>query len=140
MREYLRHPSNIPVEVEVVERRERRSAQACDVSIAGLCCEVDKPVQPGSDVTFKVPSLSVDYTGHGRVVWCKPSAGRYQLGIEFCSGRDAYRARMVEQICQIEDYRCRVAECEGRSLDGEEAAAEWISRFAATFHQRFAAQ
>ncbi len=138
MREYMRHPSNIPVDVKVTGKQELCNAQALDVSIAGLCCEVDAPVEPGCMVNFSVPSLSFDYTGEGRVVWCRPKKGRYQLGIEFCSGRDAYRARMVEQVCQIEAYRRRVEECEGRRLDGEEAAAEWISRFAAKFYQQHA--
>jgi hypothetical protein len=138
MREYLRHPSNIPVDVEVIEEPGVCPAQACDVSVAGLCCQVETPVKPGCDIRFRVPSLSFDYTGLGRVVWCRRRGQQYQLGIEFCSGRDAYRARMVEQVCQIEAYRQQVAENEGRLLTGEEAAAEWIDRFAADFDKRFA--
>ena len=40
---------------------------------------------------------------------------------------------MVEQVCQIEHYRQAVLRQEGRALDGEAAAPEWIARYAADF-------
>lgn len=40
---------------------------------------------------------------------------------------------MVEQVCYIENYRQEVLRKEGRQLDGEAAAREWIDRFAASF-------
>jgi hypothetical protein len=40
---------------------------------------------------------------------------------------------MVEQLCHIEHYRKEVRDTEGRILDGEAAAREWISKFAAKF-------
>jgi hypothetical protein len=40
---------------------------------------------------------------------------------------------MVEQICHIERYRNDVAQREGRQLTAEEAALEWISRYASSF-------
>jgi hypothetical protein len=40
---------------------------------------------------------------------------------------------MVEQLCQIEDYKAKVLAGEGRLLDGEQAAREWIRKFARRF-------
>ncbi|WP_300318347.1 hypothetical protein [Accumulibacter sp.] len=40
---------------------------------------------------------------------------------------------MVEQIQHIEHYRQEVLLVEGRTLDGDSAALEWISRYAALF-------
>jgi hypothetical protein len=40
---------------------------------------------------------------------------------------------MVEQVCHIEEYRRTVQRLEGRELSAEEAAFEWIHRFAAQF-------
>jgi hypothetical protein len=40
---------------------------------------------------------------------------------------------MIEQICHIESYRRDVAQQEGRQLTTEEAAVEWISRYASSF-------
>jgi len=48
--------------------------------------------------------------------------------MQFVAPKDACAARMVEQICHIEDYRNRVREIEGRTLDGEQVALQWISK------------
>jgi hypothetical protein len=40
---------------------------------------------------------------------------------------------MVEQVCAIEQYRGEVLENEGRELTAQEAAAEWIGRYAGRF-------
>jgi hypothetical protein len=40
---------------------------------------------------------------------------------------------MVEQIYHIEQYKLRVWEQEHRQLTSEQAAAEWIKKYADTF-------
>lgn len=45
---------------------------------------------------------------------------------------NAFKARMVEQVCQIKKYH-QTLEQQGRVLSIEEAAMEWISRYAADF-------
>lgn len=40
---------------------------------------------------------------------------------------------MVEQLCHIEHYKAEVLAREGRQLDGEQAAREWIRKFAHGF-------
>ena len=44
----------------------------------------------------------------------------------------AFSTRMVEQVQHIKHYRQEVLRVEGRVLDDESAALEWITRFAAT--------
>ena len=55
------------------------------------------------------------------------------MGVQFLDATDAFRARMVEQVCTIERYRTQVREQEGRELSAHEAAAEWIGKFAGRF-------
>ena len=57
----------------------------------------------------------------------------YEVGVEFVMPDDEYRARMVEQLCYIEHYKRRVQAREGRELSGEQAAREWIEKYAAHF-------
>lgn len=49
------------------------------------------------------------------------------------TGQDAFRLRMLEQIRQIGRYRQDVLRDTGRLLTPEEAAREWIDRYAASF-------
>lgn len=47
--------------------------------------------------------------------------------------REAFRARMESQCRQIESYRRAVCEESGREISLEDAAKEWIERYAASF-------
>jgi len=49
------------------------------------------------------------------------------------SDQDAFRLRMLDQIRQIGKYRQAVLKETGKLLTPEEAALEWIERYAATF-------
>jgi hypothetical protein len=40
---------------------------------------------------------------------------------------------MVEQVCAIDRYRRQVLEQEGRTLSRDEAASEWITKYAGRF-------
>ena len=68
-----------------------------------------------------------------RVAWCRKDNEHYEIGIEFLDRDEATSARIVEQVCHIEHYKQEVRESEGRDLSSEEAAREWIKRFAASF-------
>ena len=45
---------------------------------------------------------------------------------------DAFKTRMLAQVLQIRKYK-EVLEKQGRKLSIDEAAIEWISRYAADF-------
>jgi hypothetical protein len=44
-----------------------------------------------------------------------------------------FATRMVAQVQHIKHYRQEVLRVEGRVLDDDSAALEWIERYAATF-------
>ncbi len=44
-----------------------------------------------------------------------------------------FATRMVAQVQHIKHYRQEVLRLEGRVLDDDSAALEWIERYAATF-------
>jgi len=48
-------------------------------------------------------------------------------------GADAFRSRMEQQCHQIKQYRQSMLRESGRLLSLNEAALEWIERYAATF-------
>ena len=49
------------------------------------------------------------------------------------AGQDTFRHRMEQQCNQIRQYRQAVLRESGRLLSPDEAALEWIERYAATF-------
>jgi hypothetical protein len=52
---------------------------------------------------------------------------------EELSGDELFRSRMESQCQQIRQYRVKVLEETGRLLSPDQAALQWIERFAATF-------
>jgi hypothetical protein len=131
-RAYIRHPSRIPIEITAAGadggRRRLRN-----VGFGGLACESARPLPPGAVVSVRIPNVLPPFETRAKVVWCREHGAGYEVGVQFAAPEDAYAARMVEQICHIEDYRNRVRETEGRALDEEQAALEWISKHAKGF-------
>jgi len=104
-----------------------------NVGLGGLAFLSSRPLNVLQRVRVSIPVLDQNFHVIGNVAWCEKSDQGYEIGVEFEKRRDAFRLRMVEQICHIEDYRQQVELLEGRKLDAREAAEEWISRFARDF-------
>ncbi len=135
MRRFVRHPTDIPIDISVicVGQHEDIHCAMTDVSQGGLSCLVDHAVSVGSFVDVCIHSVSPEYHGQGQVVWCHSENDQYEIGVKFASTNEAFKARMVQQVCQIEHYKNIIYEREGRLLDGNQAAAEWIAKCAADF-------
>lgn len=135
MRTYIRHPTSIPIQVCAGGDEESR-VRVRNLSAGGLCFITDKPVKVGTLVEFDIPITKPGYHGRGVIVWRRErSSTQYEVGVRFTSDDEFFRTRMVEQVCQIEDYRQRLA-LKGRQLSSEEAALEWIERYSASFDRR----
>jgi len=137
-RQFYRHPADIPIEI----RRGADSpapvggtdtAHVQNVSVGGLAVDMEQCLDKGEIVEIHIPFVKPPFEAHGRVVWCHKADGSYEMGVQFLDASDAFRARMVEQVCHIEQYKRDVREKEGRVLATNEAAREWITKFAARF-------
>jgi hypothetical protein len=133
MRQFIRHPVDIPIEVASTDQTVRAEPHLLNVSLGGLAFQSDVEFAAGLIVEVRIPLVRPMFETRARVVWCRARDGRHQLGVEFLDPEDAFRVRMVEQICHIEDYKNMVHRSEGRLLSMEEAAQEWIDKFAAHF-------
>jgi len=136
VRSYIRHPSEIPVEIELCPAgtcRQAVDSRLRDVGIGGISFVMQTGVRIGTLVRVRIPVVDPCFEALGRVTHVDREAGRFVVGVGFLDQADVYRARMVEQICHIEHYRREVWRREGRRLSTEEAAREWIERHAAAF-------
>ena len=104
-----------------------------NVSLGGLAFMSQKPLEVLQRVRVCIPLLRQDNHLVGNVVWCEKNTRGYEIGIEFEKSRDVFRLRMIEQICHIEHYRKEVERLEGRMLTSQEAAGEWIPKYAGDF-------
>jgi hypothetical protein len=137
IRKFIRHPADIPIQVllDWVGEDEDDSADQTltNVSLGGLSFLSEQPIELLKRVKVSVPVLNHENFLIGTVVWCRQSEGNYEIGLEFDSAQDMFRLRMVEQICHIEHYRREIERVEHRHLTSQQAAKEWISRYAGDF-------
>jgi Tfp pilus assembly protein PilZ len=132
VRVYVRHPSEFPVELRQGGGSRVTRERLHDLSNGGLCCRSSTPFEAGERVRVRIPVGDPGFEGEGRVAWCRPHDRGYRVGIEFVGEDEAFRARMVEQVCHIERYHRQLL-ADGRETSEEESALEWIAKYAARF-------
>ena len=132
-RAFIRHTAGVPIEVRAVPGSAPLTLESSNVSVGGISFVSDVDFPLGSIIDIRIAEVDPPFEAHARVVWTSPEDGRFCIGVNFLDATDAFRARMVEQVCSIERYRREVEEREGRMLTAPEAAAEWISRYAGRF-------
>jgi len=133
-RQFIRHPATIPIEARRVGQPVAEEALlAYCVGMGGLAFRGHVRLEPGSLVFLRISCVDPVFESNARVVWCKDAGNDAELGVEFLNADDAFKARMVEQVCYIENYRQQVLNAEKRELSPEDAAFEWVEKYAAMF-------
>ena len=134
IRQFIRHPVDIPIRASRVGQGDPEQAlQAYSIGIGGLAFRYNSRLEPGTMVHLRIPYVEPEFEADARVVWCSGDGNGSELGVEFLNSGDAFEARMVEQVCHIENYKQQVLNSERRKLSPEEAAVEWVGKFAASF-------
>ncbi|PID42105.1 MAG: pilus assembly protein PilZ [Proteobacteria bacterium] len=132
-REYIRHPASIPLEVKAKAMARRYHLKVKNVSYGGLSFASPTALEKGSVIVIEIPSVKPAFLVSAIVRWCRKNETRYLVGVRFLDEEDAFRARMVEQVCHIEEYRAAAKREEGRELSENEASIEWIEKHATEF-------
>lgn len=135
-RGHARHAADMPIEVRLQDIVTHRTEYLNEISFGGLSFRSHTPLDAGTRVDIRIPLVRPVFHATGRVIWCRPSAAdpaAYDVGVEFTGARDNFRVRMLEQICHIENFKKELASQTGKPVTGEQAALEWIRRYADKF-------
>lgn len=133
MRRFLRHPSDMPVELVLRKQAFLPRQRLNNISLGGVACNCSRHFRSGTAVEMRIPLLGDQARCPGVVAWCRKLANDYLVGIAFIDEDTLFRARMVEQVCQIEHYRHQRELELGQPLAIEAVASEWIAAHAADF-------
>ena len=135
IRRHIRHVTGIPVEVNLEYHQNYQASEdtITNVSIGGLCFIADDRLDVDEAIQVRFPILDENTSIDGKVVWCNKTERGYEVGLEFNDPEEVERLKMIEQICQIEDFRKDAERQHGRKLSSEQAAREWISKYAGDF-------
>jgi PilZ domain len=132
-RAFIRHTAGVPIEVRAVPGSAGRTLESVNVSTGGLSFTSEEALELGSTIEIRIDEVDPPFEARARVVWASPEGPHHCVGVQFLDASDAFRARMVEQVCAIERYRKEVRENEGREITSQQAAAEWIGKYAGRF-------
>lgn len=130
--EFVAHPKDLPLEITLIEDQTFPVNTEEKLGFVGITCLAANHYESGRSVRVTLEEIDPNFCVTGRIVWCDKELGEYRIAIEFPIKDECYCVRMVEQLSQIEHYR-RQAKTQGRRLNYNEAAAEWIQKFAASF-------
>ena len=133
MRQFIRHPTDIPIEYDLGDIVTDQEEYLNNISEGGLSFRSKVYIESGSVIMIRIPIREPIFEEIGIVVWCRKNNEHFDVGIQFKDAVSKFRVRMVEQICHIEHYKSEILEKEGRSLSGKEADSEWIAKYAKNF-------
>lgn len=134
MRTYIRHPFDVTIQYLIEDSISDEFENECtlkDICEGGLCFYSPYPVRIGSRIHIQIPIREPAFSSEGIVAWCK-KANEYEIGVKFTDDDIRYNLRMVEQACHIKHY-LRQEQKTGRELSTNQAAYEWIKKYADQF-------
>ncbi|MDX8407594.1 MAG: PilZ domain-containing protein [Mariprofundaceae bacterium] len=132
-RRYFRHPVDVPIQIFPQTIHPINHVPLLDVGEGGLAFRTNVVFEPGSHLIVRIDSVDPVFEAVGVVRWNAVRDGEHEVGVQFLDDETCFRLRMVEQVCQIERYRQSCLEDDGRDMDFEQAAREWIELYGADF-------
>ncbi len=133
MRHFIRHPTDIPINCVLKDRYYCVHNAVLDVSAGGLRFATDHYIPPGESIHVNIYVEDPSFEADCEVKWCRQVESLYHVGVNFLTESEAFSFRMIEQVCHIEHYKRQVLTEEGREINGEQAAREWIAKYARSF-------
>lgn len=132
-RSYIRHPVEVPILLSEIDQGEDQSEVMKNISRGGISCHSLKQLPPGTKIHIQIPLYQPPFETTGEVIWCHKKGHQYEVGIQFNAGNEFFKIRMVEQICHIVEYQKKIESTGDRKITIEEAALEWIKKYASDF-------
>jgi Tfp pilus assembly protein PilZ len=111
-RQYIRHPTSIPIEVWEFSQIKHNIQQLDNVGLGGLAFKSETAWQIDSLIAIRVLMKPL-ITLRGKVVWCHNQGDYFEIGVQFLELQD----KVVEEVCQIETYLQLLREIAASELD-----------------------
>ena len=133
-RKFYRHPINVPIRIHPHDRSIIHS-ESLDISLGGLCFICDEKLRTHESISLTIPVKDRLFEINAKVVYARQdkSSGRFKVGICFSDTPNALKAKLAEESLEIIEYQKSMSKLLGRDVNEEEAAREWIKKYADKF-------
>ena len=129
MRQYIRHPTKIPIQCTTPHGRLNDNPVMRNVSKSGMCFTTGTKIEANSNIELTIPFLGTEIEIAGTIMWCHDMDDFYELGVRFDDGISDLAKVLMDRLCNVEQYRQQVKERERRELTSTEAGREWMEKF-----------
>ena len=143
-RHFIRHPLSLPLVYKVMKQAKDRGRQdlrseTINVSVGGLLFPAKHPVEPNSMIEIEMPFEDKIFNLKAKVVRCVNNSETklYDIAVSFFRLHEAFKAKMIEQIYLISEYRDLLSLQLGKEVPLEEASRKWIKRYSDRFKRLY---
>jgi c-di-GMP-binding flagellar brake protein YcgR len=138
-RKFYRHPLSKPIQYQAYQSKSTDRTSTVDVSEGGMCFLAEHLLPRGTKLHLRIPVGGQVFQLQAQVAYCneEPRLNKYRTGVAFLDAESAFRAKLAEEMIQITEYRDKVLREEGREITEEDAAREWIEKYAKSFSYLF---
>ncbi|MDD5495587.1 MAG: PilZ domain-containing protein [Candidatus Omnitrophica bacterium] len=143
-RHFIRHPLCIPLEYRILEKTSDKDSQpqrsmTINISQGGLMFSARRAVPQNRIISVKMPFQDKVFNVRAKVVHCNKNSDTklYNIGVSFYRFTDAFKAKLIEQLYLISEYRDLRSIQLGRDVSLEQASEEWIKRYSARFKRLY---
>lgn len=142
-RHFIRHPMCFPLTYRIIKNSRDNSVEtrsrSVNISAAGLLFSAKQPVHENSQVFLKIPFQDRTFSMKARVVRCEKDLQTrlFNIGVCFFRASDAFKAKLIEQLYLISEFRDLRTMQLGREVSLEEASQEWIKRYSKQFKKLY---
>ena len=140
-RRFYRHPIKCPIQVREAAEHPAERLESVNISEGGLCFFSEHSLVPKTSVEVDIPIREKSFHIRARVVYSHEDAqtSLYKTGVTFEDTDSLFKAKLAEEILAIEKFREALVRLEGREVSEEEAARQWITKYAKKFGDLFKA-
>ncbi|HNV86392.1 MAG TPA: PilZ domain-containing protein [Candidatus Omnitrophota bacterium] len=135
-RNFLRHPIQVPIRFRIPPHRGPSFlAKTEDISAGGLSFSLSREFPEGTLLDVTIPLRAIKFNMIGSVAYCRQDSksGLFKVGILFHEDDMSFRAKLAAEILKIEEFRKETSRRLGREVSREDAAHEWIQKYAEEF-------
>ena len=143
-RHFIRHPVSLPLVYKVIhpglgQSREDLRAQTSNVSVGGLLFPGKHSVRPNSMIAIQMPFEDKVFNVKAKVIRCvnNPETRLYDIAVSFFRFHEAFKAKMIEQIYLISEYRDLLILQSGKEVSLAEASRKWVKRYSERFKRLY---
>ena len=136
-RKYMRHPFHVPLQLKRVEPAKNHRFSTSDLSPGGLQFLSQEQLEEGDQLELSFPVKDQRFCLRGKIAYCIKDGltGMYRTGLEFLNASEAFRAKLAEEILEIELFRKKMIRDLAREVSEAEASEFWVRQRAKQFSE-----